>query len=175
MELLTEDEIEDRWARALSMDDSDRAAAWRGLKTKQLTLFAWLGHRGETRFEPEVAELLISTATLIWAVFAEDEDEDDDDQQLLTVGPDELAKLEEVNAPILQMLSEDEALKTSFEERFDNLVYHLEEGLDQQHLFQLAFERLDDAHADRNPELNDFNFALLLFFLKILIDALDGE
>lgn len=172
MDLLTEPEIEDRWSRALSLDDAEQAAAWRGLKTSQPALFAWLSHRAETRFEPEIAELLISTATLVWVVFSEDEEAD---EQLPAASPDELAQLEELNAPILQLLSGEDALRTGFEERFDNLLYHIDESLDQRHLYRLAFERLDDAHADRNPELDDFTFALLLFFLKILIDALDGE
>ena len=76
---------------------------------------------------------------------------------------------------MLQLLSDESALRLEFEDRFESLNDHLEELIDQPHLLQLAFERIEDAHLDRNPELDDFNFALVLFYVKVVIDALDGE
>ena len=173
MELFNEDEIEDSWARALSLDDAEQAVAWKNFRETQPLFYAYLAERSESRFEPEVGELLMATIGLLWSVFLQDAEETGEalqkiDQQLLS-------QLEHRNGPILEWLSEEEPLRHSYEERFKVLSNHIDDMLDQPHLFQLAFERIDDANADRNPGFDDFAFALLLFYLKIVIDALDGE
>ncbi|MEM7012298.1 MAG: hypothetical protein AAF585_12515 [Verrucomicrobiota bacterium] len=169
MELFTEEEIEDRWARALSLDEAESADSWRRFREEQPGLFAYLTERAESRFAPDVGELLLSTVAILWVVFSEEEEiEQEINQQLL-------AGLEHRNGPLLEWLSDEEPLRHSFQERFDVLLNQLDDMLDQPHLFQLAFERIDDAHEDRNPDFDDFAFALLLFYLKIVIDALDGE
>lgn len=173
VELFTEEEVEDRWSRASCLSDEKQALAWSEFHKQQPALFYYVNQRAESRFEPELSELLTTTAGLLWIVFDEAATESGDTISPVDIGL--LARLEEANGAILEHLSEEEALRTDFEERFDNLAYHIEESLQQEHLYRLAFERLDDAHADRNPELDDFNFALLLFFLKVLVDALDGE
>ena len=57
---------------------------------------------------------------------------------------------------IVEFLSGEDALRTGFEERFDNLLYHIDESLDQRHLYRLAFERLEAACL-RDPGGHGFN------------------
>tara|TARA_R110002096_G_scaffold114770_3_gene248784 strand:- start:1191 stop:1697 length:507 start_codon:yes stop_codon:yes gene_type:complete len=166
VEELSEQNAEDLWSRSLNFLDGERSRSWHEFQVHQPALYHYIVDRSESRFEPEVAELLEQTASLIWRLFFSVDDE------LERIMAANIEDLERSNASVLQLLSDESSLHSNFEDRFDMLMEHSSD-LPQRHLFRLTFEHLDTAHSDRNPELDDFNFALLMFYLRVFIDCLD--
>ncbi len=166
VEELSENQAEDLWSKAVNCQEGEKSLAWHELLVRQPAVYEYIVDRSENRFEPEIAELMEQTAATVWRLFHSADD------HLEKVDSWAIQDLERSNAPILQLLSDESSLDVDFEARFDLLMEHSSD-LPQRHLYRLTFEHLEDAHRDRNPELDDFSFALLLFYLRVVIDSLD--
>ncbi|MCI4667005.1 MAG: hypothetical protein MRZ79_02510 [Bacteroidia bacterium] len=129
------------------------------LGEEQPFVFTYLMTIGENDFNEEERELMLVLGVIIWKIMSKGKD------GLPTVSEQELDKVEQSNMPLLEKLAGDES-------GFVSSARNLAVGYNQPEILNYIIDSV--IAEEEEGEVREINQGIMIIFLKIVIDCLDG-